>query len=527
VSIQSATEQHHTLNAPSRVAEDRWQLYPVWTVDEQGVCACRKQAACGSPGKHPATPHGINDASSDPERIRELFAAKPGANLGLRTGTGSGVVVLDVDPRHGGREALKRLQAEHRSLPGTRLHETGGGGWHYLFALPDGVGSVSSRTLDHGVELKADGAGVVLPPSRHASGETYGVLSWAALAPVPAWMLDLARRPELTVIEGEGRAERTETRFGLPERIHEGAPSRNRTLYGYGCSLRAHGWDYASILTELRRTNEDRCTPPMSDDEVRKVAGSAARHAPGNASTVSPEVLATVAYLKQRADSRPKTGVAAHSRWAVYRALLDNANRHGRMHRDRDIAVSISVRDLALSAGVSKPTALSALKALEKSRLVYRISGERGANSGVLALRVPLRRAPTFTTRTTPQDSRKEEKDGALYQLRQGYGIGKATGEVLEKVVERGETGIGRGELAGELGKKPESLRRSLKRLVELGLIERLRRGTYRAVQNWRRVLERERVMSGEAKSENLDRAAYARQRERFREVLARRKENR
>ena len=189
--------------------------------------------------------------------------------------------------------------------------------------------------------------------------------------------------------------------------------------------------------------------------------------------------------------------------------------------------MSISVRDLALSAGVSKPTALSALKALEKSRLVYRISGRRGAHSGVLALRVPLRRAPTFTTRTTPQDSWKEEKDGALYQLRPGHGIGKATGEVLEKVVGRGETGIGRGELAGELGKKPESLRRSLKRLVDLGLIERLRRGTYRAVKNWRRVLERERVMSGEARSENLDRAAYARQRERFREVLAGRKENR
>jgi len=46
-------------------------------------------------------------------------------------------------------------------------------------------------------------------------------------------------------------------------------------LYRYGCSLRAHGWDRIAILAELRQANEERCVPPMPDDEVRKIARSA------------------------------------------------------------------------------------------------------------------------------------------------------------------------------------------------------------------------------------------------------------
>jgi hypothetical protein len=170
-------------------------------------------------------------------------------------------------------------------------------------------------------------------------------------------VLALISKPELRVVEGEGLgspAQQPEGRFELPERIHKTAHGRNDTLYRYGCSLRARGREHAAILAELRRVNEERCVPPMSDDEVRKIARSAASHAPGNASTVAPEVLVAVAFLQERAGHRPKKGLAAHSRWAVYRALVDCAKRHGWMHRRRDVAVRISVRRLALDAGLSK-----------------------------------------------------------------------------------------------------------------------------------------------------------------------------
>jgi len=51
----------------------------------------------------------------------------------------------------------------------------------------------------------------------------------------------------------------------------------------------------------------------MSDYEIQRIARSAARYQPGNALTVSPEVLAAGAYLEERAKHRAKKGLAARA----------------------------------------------------------------------------------------------------------------------------------------------------------------------------------------------------------------------
>jgi hypothetical protein len=296
--------KHQTLHGAWSISEVGWQLYPIYAVDDEGTCTCSKGPACPYPGKHPATLHGFNDASSDPTRVFEMFSRRPGASVGHRTGRVSGTVVIDVDPRDGGIETLRRLQAAHGNLPPTRLHATGGGGYQYFLRYPESVKGVPSRTIGPGVEVKADRAGVVLPPSKHASGRRYEVLIDAPLAQLPSWILEEGSR--LRAIEGgEGdRVQPTESRFVLPGRVYEG--TRNPTLHRYGCSQRTHGWRHAEILADLRRVNAERCIPPMSDDEVRKIARSAASYMPGNASTVSPEVLLAAAYLQETARHRPK-----------------------------------------------------------------------------------------------------------------------------------------------------------------------------------------------------------------------------
>ena len=100
-------------------------LYPIWGVNDDGVCTCPKGADCGSPGKHPMTRHGIKDASSDPFQIAAMFSAHPECNSGLATGRASGVVVLDQDAYAGGWASMEQLQKEHGKLPSTRLHQTG------------------------------------------------------------------------------------------------------------------------------------------------------------------------------------------------------------------------------------------------------------------------------------------------------------------------------------------------------------------------------------------------------------------
>src|SRR5215207_7978420 len=219
--------EHQTLHEVLLMAEEGWQLYPIYGVDADGVCACPKGATCPNPGKHPTTPLGFNDASSDPKRIAEMFARWPGDNVGHKTGRASGTVIIDVDPRNGGMETLGRLQAEHGYFPPTRLHVTGGGGFHFALRYPESVNKVPSRPIGPGVEVKADGAGVVLPPSNHASGGKYEVLVDAPLAPLPSWIVEMAR--ELRVLAG-GAEQPTESRFKLPERIYETASPRNRSL---------------------------------------------------------------------------------------------------------------------------------------------------------------------------------------------------------------------------------------------------------------------------------------------------------
>ena len=51
-------------------------------------------------GKAPLTAHGFKDATTEAGRIRAWGAEHPSANVGLCTGSASGLVVLDVD-RHG------------------------------------------------------------------------------------------------------------------------------------------------------------------------------------------------------------------------------------------------------------------------------------------------------------------------------------------------------------------------------------------------------------------------------------------
>jgi putative DNA primase/helicase len=69
-----------------------------------------KGNACERAGKHPITQHGVNDATTDRNRIRNWWAESPDANIGIAAGSESGIIVLDIDPRNGGYKSLKRLK---------------------------------------------------------------------------------------------------------------------------------------------------------------------------------------------------------------------------------------------------------------------------------------------------------------------------------------------------------------------------------------------------------------------------------
>jgi len=147
------------LAAALAYADRGWRVLPLHDVT-RGTCSCANRERCKAPGKHPRLPKWQEWASSDKGTIAGWWKQWPAANVGVKTGADSGIVVLDVDPRNGGFESLAALLP----LPETLTVVTGGGGRHYYFVHPSGV--VKGGDLADGVELKADGQYVVAPPSR-------------------------------------------------------------------------------------------------------------------------------------------------------------------------------------------------------------------------------------------------------------------------------------------------------------------------------------------------------------------------
>ena len=56
---------------------------------------------CRPRQKTPATDHGLKDATDDPGLIKAWWTQWPNANVAIRTGAESDLVVLDVDGEHG------------------------------------------------------------------------------------------------------------------------------------------------------------------------------------------------------------------------------------------------------------------------------------------------------------------------------------------------------------------------------------------------------------------------------------------
>jgi len=161
-----------------------------------GGCSCWR-ADCSSPAKHPRVAGGLTVASIDAATIERWWRRWPAANVAIRTGAVSGMVVLDVDPAHGGDDSLDALLTQHGPFPPGAVVHTGSGGRHFYFAHPGGViRNDTGRRLGPGLDIRGDGGYVIAPPSRHHSGSPY---RWATqdrqLPDPPGWLLDRLREP--------------------------------------------------------------------------------------------------------------------------------------------------------------------------------------------------------------------------------------------------------------------------------------------------------------------------------------------
>lgn len=263
----SLQPENRRLRAALAYAQRGWHVFPLHTPGEDGSCSCRR-ADCTNIGKHPRTMNGLKDATTDEARIRRWWEQWPLANVGVATGS-SRLVVVDIDPRHGGDESLRDLVQEHGDdWLDTVTAETGGGGTHYLYAAPEGK-VIRNSAGDHGIDLRGDGGYIVAPPSTHVSGTPYTWVqkpSETALQPFPEQIFVVHRRSAASQPIGEV----------IP------MGQRDQTLTSLAGSMRRRGMSEHAILAALRAENEQRCDPPLPDADLVRIARSVSRYAPGD-----------------------------------------------------------------------------------------------------------------------------------------------------------------------------------------------------------------------------------------------------
>ncbi|MGI8936894.1 MAG: bifunctional DNA primase/polymerase [Iamia sp.] len=158
--------------------------------------------------KVPTTPHGLRDATTDPDVLRGWWERWPAAGIGLTTG--HAFDVLDID---GGVDVWDRFEgaAPHDEWDVTGPIVLTARGIHIYVAA---TGRGNRAGLLPSVDWRGRGGYVVAPPSVHPSGHVY---SWdptrrpgTTPGPVPAWLLDLIDgprtppRPPAAHVAGEG-----------------------------------------------------------------------------------------------------------------------------------------------------------------------------------------------------------------------------------------------------------------------------------------------------------------------------------
>ena len=224
--------------------------------------------------------HGCKDATTDPDVIRAWWRRQPNANIGVATGAGSGLVVVDLDtksPEANGYDSLLHLEG---SPAPTLQAVTPSGGLHRYHIYPGKV-TGNRAAVAPGVDVRGDGGYVLAPPSQ-VGGFTYRWVTEPGavdLSPCPAWVTEhrrttpapsapvLDRRPGetsrygATALDGELRAMASATEGERNTQLFKSTANLTELTEGGEIGAYSEWWEAlrsAAIGTGLTAAEADR-----------------------------------------------------------------------------------------------------------------------------------------------------------------------------------------------------------------------------------------------------------------------------
>ena len=235
-------------------------VFSVWSTREDGTCRCPQGTACTSPGKHPITPNGFQDATTDATRIRTLLSAGSEPNYGLVCP--DGVFALDVDGPD--LDRLAALEDRLSPLPPTLRTHTANGQHIFLrwpTAQPRPLHKMFGFVTRWGSGRQA--GYVVGPRSMHQSGVAYEPEGPFEIAEMPEGWVGAAlegRESDLTITVGSAADI-------LPEPGHRHEWLRDRARYFRGFM------DNPDTLRAAVLAENARLTQPKTAEEVERAIG--------------------------------------------------------------------------------------------------------------------------------------------------------------------------------------------------------------------------------------------------------------
>jgi Bifunctional DNA primase/polymerase, N-terminal/Primase C terminal 1 (PriCT-1) len=223
-------------------------------------------------GKEPACAGGFKAATTDSDIIRQWWHAEPNYNIGIATGSISGIFAVDIDS-YEAETRLAKLEAEHEKLPNTvEVITARGRHLYFRYQLDHPVKNTAGR-IAVGIDTRGDGGYTLAPPSLHPSGRVYAwsVDSGKSFATAPQWLLDRING------RANGKIEATPVTAWLSlltDGVDEGQRNDACTrLCGY---LLRRNVNAQMTLGLLQMWNVTRCRPPLDEAEVERITGSVA-----------------------------------------------------------------------------------------------------------------------------------------------------------------------------------------------------------------------------------------------------------
>lgn len=195
------------------------------------------------------------------EELRAWFS-NPETGVGLITGKASGVVVIDED-------SYKKENPSAIPLDSPLRVKTGGGGRHLYFKYVEGLNNTVNKDL--AVDIRAEGGFVVLPPSKHPSGNYY---AWETELPDNLDSLPtLQEESFLNEIYKRRNSDQEFEPLKAEDYMNIGQGSRNDSLHRIACSLfnKHQAKEAFELLLAVNKTYD----PPLSEHEVKVIAESA------------------------------------------------------------------------------------------------------------------------------------------------------------------------------------------------------------------------------------------------------------